>query len=76
MSQFNAVNAPGSYFASQIALSAAEHLDVFAVFRLHADDFQLTLRGVHYHFRTVVIRYVFKRGIPAIAASNSPRIPT
>lgn len=76
MSQFNAVNAPGSYFASQIALGAAEHLDVFAVFGLHADDFQLTLRGVRYHLRTVVMRHVFERGIPATAASSGPRIPT
>ena len=76
ISQFNAVNAPGSYFASQIALGAAEHLNVFAVFRLHADDFRLTLRGVRYHFRTVVMRHVFERGIPATAASSGPRIPT
>lgn len=72
MSSFNAVNHNGSYFAAQITNG---DLDPFAVFGLHADDQELSKRGVRSHYRKVVMPHVFQRGSQA-AATAGPRVPT
>lgn len=71
MSSFTSVNDNGAYFADQIA---RDDLDPFAVFGLHADDGQLTMRGARHHFRRVVMPHVFERG--TAAASSGARVPT
>ncbi len=70
MASFTPVNGNGAYFADQI------EMDVFAVLGLHADDMQLSMRGVRSHFRTRVMPHVFLRGEGVMPASSGPRVPT
>lgn len=71
MSGFQAANAPGVYFAEQMARG---DLDVFAVLGLHADLDGLSMRGARSHYRKVVMPHVFERN--NAPASSGPRLPT
>ena len=49
--------------------------DPWACVGLHADDSQLSARGIRLHVRTVVMKHVFERGA-AHGVTRGPNVPT
>lgn len=62
----------GSYFEMQLERG---NFDPWAVLSLHADDHQLTVRGIWLHVRRMVHRHVFQRATP-VGGTHGPNVPT